>query len=75
MEAPGVARKQLCFSDACRQVPEVARRFESLKGGITLDEAIRGQIEAPTLFLAASTRQNAFALTDEGTFAGLMCGS
>jgi hypothetical protein len=57
---PRTARTQFWFFDACRQVPEVARRFANLAGAITLDEQ-HGHADSSPLFLASSTREVAFA--------------
>jgi hypothetical protein len=59
MNHPGTAQTQFWFVDACRQVPKVAQRFESLAGALTLDEPI-GQADVSPLFLAASTREPGF---------------
>jgi hypothetical protein len=60
MDSAGVARNQLWFCDACRQAPEVARLFEQLEGALTLSQGL-GTVQASPLFLASSTRENAFA--------------
>ena len=60
MEETEIAQTQIWFCDACRQVPPVARRFESLQGALILSEGI-GQASASPLFLASSSRENAFA--------------
>jgi hypothetical protein len=60
MDQFAIAQKQVWFCDACRQLPDVARRFERLAGAFTLSERI-GQVQASPLFLASSTRENAFA--------------
>jgi hypothetical protein len=60
MDEGGSARVQLWFCDACRQLPDSARRFESMTGALTLSER-NGQVESSPLFLASSSRENAFA--------------
>ena len=42
------------------EVPAIARRFERLEGALTLSEGT-GRLDASPLFLASSSRQNAFA--------------
>jgi len=63
MDEDGNASHQVWFSDACRQRPDVVRRFERLTDAWRLDEGV-GQVEASPLFLAASTREAAFAQVD-----------
>jgi Caspase domain len=63
MEENGIAQTQIWFCDACRQEPAIARRFERLEGALTLSEGL-GQVQASPLFLASSSRQNAFAEID-----------
>jgi hypothetical protein len=60
MDESGNARHQIWFADACRQLPDIARKFESLPGAFKADEGI-GQADASPLFLASSSRQSAFA--------------
>jgi hypothetical protein len=60
MDENGIAQTQVWFCDACRQEPAIARRFERLEGALTLSEGI-GQVSASPLFLASSSRENAFA--------------
>jgi Caspase domain len=60
MDENGNAGHQVWFSDACRQRPEIVKRFESLAGAYRLDEGL-GQVAASPLFLAASSREAAFA--------------
>jgi hypothetical protein len=60
MNEAGNAEQQFWFADACRQVPAVARKFERLEGALTLSEGV-GQVRSSPLFLASSTRENAFA--------------
>lgn len=55
--------QQIWFSDACRQVPAVARRFESLVGALAASKPI-GDVEASALILAAGPRETAFAEVD-----------
>jgi hypothetical protein len=63
MDENGIAQTQVWFCDACRQPPAIARRFERLEGALTLSEGI-GQVSASPLFLASSSRENAFAEID-----------
>jgi len=51
---------QIWFADACRQVPAVARRFESLVGALSASKPV-GDVEASALILAAGPRETAFA--------------
>jgi len=60
MDENGNAHHQIWFSDACRQLPDIARKFESLPGAYTADEG-NGQVDASPLFLASSARESAFA--------------
>jgi hypothetical protein len=67
MDESGNAHRQIWFSDACRQLPDIARKFESLAGGpFKADEGI-GQVDASPLFLASSARESAFAAVGETT--------
>jgi hypothetical protein len=59
MDETGNAHHQIWFSDACRQFPEIARKFETLAGAYTADEGV-GQVDASPLFLASSSRESAF---------------
>lgn len=54
------AQSQIWFSDACRQLPDVLRRFERMEGALTLSEGV-GYARVSPLFLASSTRESAFA--------------
>ncbi len=63
MDEDGNAGHQLWFSDACRQKPDVVRKFESIRGGYAPDER-PGNVAACPIFLAASTREKAFATID-----------
>ena len=60
MDENANAQRQIWFSDACRQLPDIARKFESLTGAFRADEGI-GQVDASPLFLASSSREKAFA--------------
>jgi hypothetical protein len=60
MDMYDIASNQLWFSDACRQVPDVARQFERMEGALRLSEK-PGQTGASPLFLASSNRENAFS--------------
>lgn len=53
-------RHQVWFADACRQVPAVARRFETLVGALSASKPV-GDVEASALVLAAGPRETAFA--------------
>jgi hypothetical protein len=55
------AHHQLWFADACRQPPETAETFEILSGAYKPGEEGLGQAESSPLFLAASSRGNAYA--------------
>jgi len=57
---PNTAQKQFWFVDACRQKPSVARRFEEMDGGLSLDEPL-GFAQSTPMFLAAATGTEAFA--------------
>lgn len=65
MDETGNADHQVWFCDACRQRPDVVRRFETLIGGYRPDEGT-GQVAASPIFLASSSRESAFAVP-EGT--------
>ena len=54
---------QIWFADACRQVPAVARRFESMLGALSASKPV-GDVEASALILAAGPRETAFAEVD-----------
>ncbi len=60
------AGTQFWFLDACRQRPEIAPRFEIMKGAFVPD-ALPGGARASHLFLAASTGQSAFARIGDRT--------
>lgn len=60
MNHAGTAKTQFWFVDACRQVPDIAAKFETMRGGFQLDEG-RGEAESSHCFLAAASRQLAFA--------------
>jgi hypothetical protein len=55
-------REQFWFSDACRQRPRIAARFESMKGALTLSEET-GNVFASPLFLSTTTREESFGRT------------
>jgi hypothetical protein len=59
MNHPATAQTQFWFVDACRQKPEIARRFETLTGALNLDVP-NGDAVASPLFLAATTGSLAF---------------
>jgi hypothetical protein len=54
------ASNQLWFVDACRQQPAVASRFEQIVAPKIFDEPT-GEVESSPLFLAASSREAAWA--------------
>lgn len=56
----GYPNHQVWFADACRQVPAVARRFESMVGMLSAGKPV-GDVEASALFLGAGPRETAFA--------------
>lgn len=60
MDEAGNAHRQIWFSDACRQRPEVVKKFEVITGAFRPDEG-GGQVEAAPLFLASSSRESAFS--------------
>lgn len=60
------AATQFWFLDACRQRPEIARRFEQLRGAFAPDAPLGGA-HASHLFLAASPRQSAYARIGDRT--------
>jgi Caspase domain len=61
MNEAGGAQHQIWFSDACRQKPEIVRRFESLSGAYAPGNQSPGNVAASPLFLSSSTREQAFA--------------
>ncbi len=61
MNETGGADNQVWFSDACRQRPEIAKRFESLSGAFAPGNQGLGNVAASPLFLSSSTREQAFA--------------
>lgn len=61
MDESANAHHQLWFSDACRQPPETAEVFETLSGAYKPGEEGPGQAQSSPLFLAASTKESAFA--------------
>lgn len=56
----GYPNTQVWFADACRQVPEVARRFETLRKALDASKPF-GDVEASALILGAGPRESAFA--------------
>jgi hypothetical protein len=60
MNSPGNPSKQVWFSDACRQDPDVLKAFEALNGAICPDIPA-GHVETSALVLAASTGESAYA--------------
>ena len=72
MDESGNAHHQIWFSDACRQLPDIARKFESLSGAYKADEGI-GQVDASPLFLASSARESAFAAVGGTTIFAMRC--
>jgi hypothetical protein len=61
MRKSGGADHQAWFSDACRQRPEVVRRFEALDGAFKPGNLGLAEVAASPVFLSSSTRENAFA--------------
>lgn len=57
----GQALNQVWFVDACRQKPSFANSFEELAGALTLSKSAIEQVDSSVLFLAASSREAAFA--------------
>ncbi|HET6694813.1 MAG TPA: caspase family protein, partial [Pedococcus sp.] len=57
----GGADHQAWFSDACRQRPEIVRRFEALEGAFKPGNIGLAEVAASPVFLSSSTRENAFA--------------
>jgi hypothetical protein len=66
MRHPGTAQTQFWFVDACRQKPDIAKRFERLGGALTLDVP-NGDAETSPMFLAATTGTAAYARVDDVT--------
>jgi hypothetical protein len=61
MRVTGQADQQVWFSDACRQRPEIVKRFESLTGAWAPGNNPGGDVAATPILLSSSTRENAFA--------------
>lgn len=61
MYHPDTAQKQFWFIDACRQRPEIADKFETMEGALTLSTP-RGAAEASIIYLATTTEKQAFAI-------------
>ena len=61
MRGAGGADQQVWFSDACRQKPDLVRRFETLTGAFAPGNVGLGEVAASPVFLSSSTRENAFA--------------
>jgi hypothetical protein len=57
---PNTAQTQFWFVDACRQKPRIAKRFENLQGGLSLDEP-NGSADSNAMYLAATTGTQAYA--------------
>ena len=66
MDAPGFPSEQFWFVDACRQKPEIAKRFESISGALKLD-VLSAAGHASPLVLAAVTGTAAYAYPNEET--------
>lgn len=60
LDHAGAAATQFWFVDACRQYPDIAEQFEAMTGALSLDER-PGSARASPCFLAAATREAAFA--------------
>ena len=61
MNHPNTAQRQFWFIDACRQRPEIADKFETMEGALTLSIP-RGAAQASIVYLATTTEQQAFAI-------------
>jgi hypothetical protein len=61
MWATGQADHQVWFSDACRQRPEIVKRFESLTGAWAPGNITGGDVAATPILLSSGARENAFA--------------
>jgi Caspase domain len=66
MDCDGQASHQVWFSDACRQRPELVKQFDTLTGAYTPPKRI-GNVKASPIFLAAASREQAFAKIGEAT--------
>jgi hypothetical protein len=60
MNHPDTASTQFWFVDACRQRPELAERFVTMTGALTLPDR-PGRAKVSPIFLAASSRQTAWS--------------
>ena len=67
MNEAGNAHQQLWFSDACRETPIIARKFAKLSGAFKPGDEGLGDVDSSPLFLAASSRETAFATTGANT--------
>jgi len=63
MNGADVAARQFWFIDSCRERPEIAARFESLRGAFAGDVPT-GHCESSPIFLAAGPRARAWARID-----------
>lgn len=61
MNEAGNAQHQLWFSDACRETPEIAKKFATMSGAFKPGDVPRGEVDASPLYLAASSEEKAFA--------------
>ena len=61
MRVSGQADQQVWFSDACRQRPEIVKRFEMLTGAWAPGNLTAGDVAASPILLSSSARENAFA--------------
>jgi hypothetical protein len=61
MWATGQADHQAWFSDACRQRPEIVKRFESLTGAWAPGNITGGDVAASPIVLSSGARESAFA--------------
>ena len=61
MWATGQADHQVWFSDACRQKPEVVKRYESVTGAWKPGDENGGDVAATPILLSSGAREQAFA--------------
>ncbi len=57
----GQADHQVWFSDACRQRPEIVKRFESVTGAWKPGDTKGGDVAATPILLSSGAREQAFA--------------
>jgi Caspase domain len=61
MWAAGQADHQVWFSDACRQRPEIVKRYESVTGAWKPGDNTGGDVAATPILLSSGAREQAFA--------------